>query len=188
MKISRKWVDAPPNDPQSIAGWVYDAPVQVAAEALAFYGLDLAELDNWIEAGGDERAHMLDWRARAIQSFVNRNPDAMEAWAMFLRSAMHMIGVADFMRPLAKHGKVMKSGRKVGTVGAVRKFVRAHLAKDPQASAAVVWRAIAEKPPRHVEVYEESGRIEKYIRTSGQGDTSYRQFCNIVSAERPKKA
>jgi hypothetical protein len=131
LKIDRLWVEADPSDPTSVTAWVYrDEGVKRAAVAFLFlYGLNLAELDNWIEAGtADGARQWLQWRARAIQAFEKHNADAMEAWAMFLRTAMHMIRVADFMQPLAKTGKARAdqlSGFSDKGANARRKYTKA---------------------------------------------------------------
>ena len=150
MKIRRHYVEATPEDPD--AGWVYDdKAVRLAAVPLGFFGLNLAELDNWIEAGGADREHMLQWRARAIQAFQSGNADAMEAWALFLRSAMHMISVVDFMRPLAKardvHVKQLAENSNKG------KKARTIYSDEERAR----WRHMAYNDPELKRLREKSG-------------------------------
>ena len=80
----------------------------------------------------------------------------------------------------------VQDGRKPGTISPVRKAVRRYLANHPADSAAQAWKAFTMKLLRGIELYEANGAVERYIRTAGWPDTSYRQFQNIVSEERPK--
>jgi hypothetical protein len=86
----------------------------------------------------------------------------------------------------AKHGQKF-TGRKEGSIGPVRKFLRSYMAKNPKAKAAQAWAAIKMKPPKGVAVDDAFVLKDRRITTEGAKPTSYLQFQNIVSEERPKK-
>lgn len=90
------------------------------------------------------------------------------------------------LKPKAIVGQKFIAGRKVGTVGPVRKWVRKYMAKHPTATADQVWRALKMRPPRGIKVEDPFALSARRIEHA-EGSTSYRQFRNIVSAERPKK-
>jgi hypothetical protein len=79
----------------------------------------------------------------------------------------------------AEQGMKMLAGRKVGTVGAVRKAIDRVLKDRPTATTAEVWSAIKAKPPKDITVFDNS--LGKYIETSGNANTGYRRFANTVS-------
>ena len=163
------------------------------AEAFRTYcvlvGFDLFDFDAWLTTLEGEPVHEELTERRALAWDAIRANDEQQAlrhleW-MMLR--WRWIARADALFPLAQLGAKFTGGREPGTVGAVRKFVRRHLAKHPDAKAQEVWAALSAKPPRGVEVYEANGRVERYVRTAGKADTSYRTFQNLVSAERAKR-
>ena len=86
--------------------------------------------------------------------------------------------------PVVKVGERFTQGRKLGTVGPVRKAIRVALRKRQQATAAEVWAAISARPPRQMAFYD-SPRLGKYIETgSPPKSTGYPRFQTIVSEER----
>lgn len=93
-----------------------------------------------------------------------------------------LTGVAEIAAQ-ARHGQKFKDGRKDGTVGPVRAFVRKYLAKHSEAKAAEVWKEIKRRPPKGVTVHEPFELSKRRIDWAA-GPTSYAQFSNIVSSER----
>lgn len=93
-----------------------------------------------------------------------------------------LTGVAEIAAQ-ARHGLKFKDGRKAGTVGPVRQFVRKYLSKHPQADTAEVWIALKRKPPKGLTVHDPFERSKRRIDWS-DGPTSYPQFRNIVSSEK----
>jgi hypothetical protein len=85
----------------------------------------------------------------------------------------------------AELGMKMRAGRKEGTVGAVRKAIQRVLKDRPTATTAEVWSVIKARPPKGMAFFESTNpKLGKYIETSGNADTSYRRFANIVSEEK----
>lgn len=185
MSIHRQWVPPQTDHPKDKGRWLYEPGEQLAAEALMIYGLNLADFDDWLETNDEDiRDGLIHWRGRAIAAFRDRNIEALEAWALFLNTAMRGAKWTDFMRPLAKHGRDMRRGRKKGTEGPIRKFVRAHLMKDTDAKPAAIWAALKKKPPKGVEVYESGPKDRWHICTDKGKPTSYSSFSTTVSSER----
>lgn len=90
----------------------------------------------------------------------------------------------DGLLPKGKVGERFTAGRKAGTVGTVRAWVRKYMAKNTKANAASAWDAFKCRPPKHCYVYENA--LGRYIETDGAPNTGYRRFVNIVRDERPK--
>jgi hypothetical protein len=81
------------------------------------------------------------------------------------------------------HGKKFP-GRKPGSIGPVRKFIRARLAKNHAATNEELWAAIKAKPPKGWTPME-STRLGRYIEGPNAGDNlGWARFCNIASEER----
>lgn len=81
------------------------------------------------------------------------------------------------------HGKKFP-GRKPGSIGPVRKFIRARLAKNHAATNEELWAAIKAKPPKSWTPME-STRLGRYIEGPNAGDNvGWARFCNIASEER----
>lgn len=87
------------------------------------------------------------------------------------------------LNPPARKG-VRFDGRPKGSIGRVRKFVRAYLAKKPQATADEVFRAIHRRPPKGCVVDDPFERSRRCITAADGTRTSWRQFQNVVSKER----
>lgn len=83
--------------------------------------------------------------------------------------------------PLAMTGEKFKRGRKQGTVGRVRKAIRALLKKDSRLMPREIWEQLKKSPPREWQFYD--NRAGEYIEYPG-GETSRAQFNNICSEER----
>jgi hypothetical protein len=82
---------------------------------------------------------------------------------------------------LTQHGKVMSAGRKPGTVGKVRAWIRKYMAKHHDHKPAQAWEAFKKRPPKGCSV---SGAN---IWTDGAGNTGRAWFGTMVGQERPKK-
>ena len=84
---------------------------------------------------------------------------------------------------LAIHGKQMRLGRKEGTVGPVRKFIRKALAKKPKATNEELWAAIKANPPKGWTPME--NKLGCYIEGPASGDeVKWTSFCNYAAKER----
>ncbi len=87
----------------------------------------------------------------------------------------------DGLLPKGKVGVKFTAGRKSGTVGTVRGWIRKYMKKYPTAKPAQAWEAFTKRPPRGCTV---SGSD---IWTDGAGGTSRAWFGTMVGQERPKK-
>lgn len=84
---------------------------------------------------------------------------------------------------LTIHGKQMRQGRKEGTIGPVRKFIRKTLAKKPKATNEELWAAIKDKPPKNWTPMENG--LGRYIEGPEHGDeVKWTTFCNYAAKER----
>jgi hypothetical protein len=82
------------------------------------------------------------------------------------------------------HGKVMEKGRKKGSIGPVRKFIRARLAKIHAATNAELWDAISKRPPKGWTVMD-SPRLGRYIEgPSSDDEVKWKSFCTYAALER----
>lgn len=89
------------------------------------------------------------------------------------------------LKPLLDQGKSFTSGRKLGTVGPIRKAISKLLTKNPEMKNPEIWKAINEKPPKGWAVCE--NRLGKYIEHPSSGkEMSVRRFRNICAEERKK--
>lgn len=161
---------------------------QAAQLLLLSHGFVLADLDAWLQVEGitDEvRRYYQQHREALVQAAIDGNTGAAAAGVAHLRLVLFADKREQFLVPLATHGKTMRKGRKVGTVGPVRAWLRKYMTKHPEATAAEAWAAIAKRPPKECTAHD--NLLGKYIEDVGNKSTSYRQFANLVSLERPKK-
>lgn len=87
--------------------------------------------------------------------------------------------------PLASTGKKFVSGRKINSVGPIRKAIARLLKKNPDLKPAQLWENIKADPPKGWTVYE--NRAGKYIEgPRGDDNMSQARFKNIASEERRK--
>jgi len=86
----------------------------------------------------------------------------------------------------AEIGQRFREGRKVGTVGPIKKAISKLLAKDPNMKTPELWKAISNKPPKGWQAFE-SARLGKYLEGPGVQNVGYRRFSNICSEERKKE-
>ena len=78
-------------------------------------------------------------------------------------------------------------GRKVNTISSVRAFIRAQLQKSSALTNEELWIAIAKKPPKGWQAFD--NRIGRYLEgpSKDNGDiqnVGYRRFINIAADER----
>lgn len=173
--------------------WLYADPnVQSAiVDFGVFHNFNLADFDNFLaEPGWDAssltRAHLaelLKWRADALAARATGDRVRMIAILTLMKSDMDRVREREALLPLARKGHKFKPGRQAGTIGAVRKAVRAYLADYPDASAAHVWDDLKSAPPKGLAFYS-SPRLGEYIEDDENKSTSRRRFDNIVSLER----
>lgn len=87
---------------------------------------------------------------------------------------------------LALHGKQMRQGRKEGTIGPVRTFIRKMLAKKPKATNEELWTAIKAKPPRGWTPME-TVMYGRYIDPpAGRHEVKWKSFCSYAALERKR--
>lgn len=85
---------------------------------------------------------------------------------------------------LVIHGKQMRRGRKEGTIGPVRKFIRKILAKKPKATNEELWTAIKAKPPTGWTPLE-TERYGRYIDPpAGRQEVKWKSFCTYAALEK----
>lgn len=83
------------------------------------------------------------------------------------------------------HGKKFP-GRKPGSIGTVRKFIRARLAKNHAATNEELWDAIKAKPPKGWTPME-SPRFGRYIEAPKADDeVKWKSFCSYAALERKR--
>ncbi len=93
-----------------------------------------------------------------------------------------LVSYAHLSDDLVSLGRKMAAGRKRGSVGKVRAWVRRYVSRNPKAEAAAAWAAFKLRPPKGCTVYE--NRVGRYIETAGQPDTGYARFRNILRDEK----
>jgi hypothetical protein len=89
-------------------------------------------------------------------------------------------------RPLAKHGAIMKAGRKPGAVGAIRKRLRALLARDPACENLEAWELLKLRPPKGWTFVDRSAERAKWFIDHPGGSTGWPRFCNLLAEERKR--
>lgn len=114
-----------------------------------------------------------------------RDDSVAEYLAFMWQVALVQDTNVQLMYPLTVTGVQFKRGRKKGAIGPVRAWLRKYMTKHPEATTAQAWAALAKRPPKIMTVFD--NRLGRYIETDDHPDTSYRQFANLVSLERPKK-
>jgi hypothetical protein len=85
------------------------------------------------------------------------------------------------LKPKATVGEKFTAGRKPGSVGKLRKWVRKFVAKYPTATPALAWAALAKRPPKGITIVE---GVRPHVWVDGDGETGLARFKNIVSEER----
>jgi hypothetical protein len=148
-------------------------------------GFDLPAFDAWLSTleGHGVHRELTERRNLAWVAIRANNHDAKLRHLEWMLLRWKEISRTDFLLPLAQHGKKFP-GRKEGSIGPVRKFLRVYMLKHPQATAAEAWAALKLKPPAGVTVIDPFELKDRLIKTTGAQSTSYRQFQNIVSKER----
>lgn len=104
-------------------------------------------------------------------------------WSMFERAVGELRTV--LLLPFARHGDRMMKGRKEGTVGPIRKRIRALLRGDPERENLELWERIKDRPPKGCEFIERDARAKWYIDGPKAADRmTWRSFCNACWKER----
>ena len=81
------------------------------------------------------------------------------------------------------HGRKFP-GRKPGSIGPVRKFIRARLAKNSNPTNGELWDAISKRPPKGWTVMD-SPRLGRYIEgPSSDDEVKWKSFCTYAALER----
>ena len=148
--------------------------------------IELTELSDRLRASdgqtlsGDDAAQWGQWLYGAWTAFIG------EASAVQLPELVAAAAQLPELSVSAAHGKKFKAGRKIGTVGPVRKAIQGVLKKKPTATPKEIWAALKEKPPRGMTFYD--NHLGRYIEVDGQaGETKFTSFSNIVSQEKNGK-
>ena len=171
--------------------WFYRGPdIRSAIIRWQFaHGFNLVELDNYLEESGWDSAAaqanrdlLLQRRAQALAAQKAGNQELVLAWLSFLSLAMRAGKRMELLIPSAKLGKKFSSGRKAGSIGSVRAFIRKHLKQHPKAKTGEIWDALSNAQIRGVRVYDNI--MGKYISRDDAGRMTHRQFTNMVSEER----
>ncbi len=83
------------------------------------------------------------------------------------------------------HGRKFP-GRKPGSIGPVRKFIRARLAKNSNATNKELWAAIKAKPPKGW-IPMDTTKFGRYIEgPPGSDEVKWKSFCTYASLERKR--
>lgn len=81
-------------------------------------------------------------------------------------------------------GKKFLDGRKIGSIGAIRKFIRTTLKKDSSLKNEELWEAIRKRPPKGWTAMENSA-FGRYVEgPSPRDNVKWSSFCNIAAKER----
>lgn len=106
-----------------------------------------------------------------------------------MRAGRELFALTAYVRdlPATELGKKMKTGRKPGTVGPIRRAVASYLKKHPAAKNEEIWQALAGKPPRGWVFMD--NRLGRYIEGPAVGDRmEIARFRNICAeARKPLK-
>jgi hypothetical protein len=143
---------------------------------------NLSDIDSYMQVHIDA--------IRKIHTQVTSPPHLFNREGLFLldRADDHWLKISLLRHviPTAKKGAKFSPGRQVGSGSPVRKAIRVLLKREAVKTAAEVWTALANKPPKGM-CFRDAPRIGKYIETDGEPDTGYDRFANIVSEEKRRK-
>lgn len=176
---------------QTADGWQYADPLnRQMALLLLIGGVFLPDIDAGIEAleaeGKAAGAELRERRRKAVRALQREQSGELgeSGWGAhveFIAVRLRAIERERHVLPLAKTGKKFTVGRKKGTVGRVRKAIRATLKKHPELTNPELWENLKLVPPRGWEFYD--NRVGEYI-DHPDGSTSRAQFNNICGEER----
>jgi hypothetical protein len=167
--------------------WIYldQDEAEFAYIVLPEYSID--SIDNFIEGRQGvnlpegARQQLIEMRHDALQAFKTKNFALMMAHAKALTNACYVFG----MLKDAKHGAKFSKGRKANTSGPIRKAIQRLLKKSQALKNSELWEAIANRPPKGWEPFNNS--MGRYMEGPKAGEgMSYARFCNVASEERRK--
>lgn len=88
---------------------------------------------------------------------------------------------------LASTGKTFREGRKINSVGPIRKAIAREVGKNPSLMPRHLWKILASKPPKGWEFFDNSAG--KYIEGPKGGEgMGYAHFSAVCKEERDKLA
>ena len=170
--------------------WLYqDTSVHSACLAWAlFYNFNLVEFDDYLQEDGWDsplakanRAMLIQRRAQALQARKDSNKELAFAWLNFLKAARLAGKRMAFLIPNAKLGEKFSAGRKAGSIGPVRAFIRQQLLQHPKAKAGEILSALEKANIKGVRVYE---GIDGVVISQNGARMLKRRFTDMVSEER----
>lgn len=124
---------------------------------------------------------LLGFRHDARQAYRAKNVPLMEAHLRGLDMACRAAGMLD----AAKAGVKFLRGRKPNTHGPIRKSIARLLMKSSSMKNPELWAAIAAKPPRGWQAFE--NLHGKYFEgPQPDKNMSYSRFCNVAGEERKR--
>lgn len=154
-------------------------------EAWEIYGIDIKELDQFIETGpllGADRISAKADRARASALYANKNFEhAMEV----IRILLTIQKAVENLAPAAAKGKRFMGGKPKGSLEPIQKAIKKYLTKHPEATAADVWSAISRTPPKGCEFIIDA-RNGDYVLKPNNSQMARSTFINNVSIQRKK--
>lgn len=89
--------------------------------------------------------------------------------------------------PVVRKGLAFKPGKPEGAAGPIPRAIATYLRKHPKASAAEVWIALHDRPPKGY-TFVDNPRLGKYIEHGAATVMQYPRFQTVVSERRPAKA
>lgn len=162
-----------------------DAPEIRFAWVAESMGFDLRAFDDWL--GELEpcpaRDELLALRVEAKAADRARLRPLLE----LMHARRFLIDREGFLLPLARKGDAFKPGKPEGAAGPIQRAVSTYLRKHPKASAAEVWIALHDRPPKGY-TFVDNPRLGKYIEHGAVTVMAYPRFQNVVSERRPAKA
>lgn len=170
--------------------WLYqDTSVHSACLAWALlYNFNLVEFDDYLQEDGWDsplakanQAMLIQRRAQALQARKDGNQELAFAWLNFLKAARLAGKRMAFLIPMAKLGEKFSAGRKAGSIGSVRAFIRQQFRHHPKAKAGEILSALKTANIKGVRVFE---GVEGVVVSQDGAQMSYRRFTNMVSEER----
>lgn len=150
----------------------------------AVQGFDIQGFDKWLPtlAGSGAHTELQERREAALRAAVANNEAEALRHLEWMMLRWRAITRAEVVAPLAKKGAAFKpKGRGAGIW---RKRIAAHLKKYPEAKNPELWAAVASKPPRGWDFYD--NKQGKYGMGPGGQSIAYSTFCNTCSEERKK--
>ena len=86
-------------------------------------------------------------------------------------------------KPDSDLGIKFRQGRKIGTMGLVKKAIAKLLSENPKMKNPDLWKELSKKPPKGRKFFD--NRIGKYIEgPDGATEMKYGRFCNVCGEVR----